>query len=316
MNGFIKKEKSEISNKLAKFTKDAFFEYVLPKIEKECPCVIGKFFVILTSSVAYGIADKYSDIDVFVIFPKHKDYLTYYKKLQTLIDSIEYPSNYYNICDKGIRFEFESFFKSDLEKLINNQSNNNWLNQTEWLLCWFINSVTIYDPNGICERNKKKLQYYPKKIIKFKANNNLLLLLKFRRIMRRMNDSYVFDVYYFKSIKRLMDLIYWCEGLYVPHSKWSFHITAYLETLGEHFHKEVSQILNSDKSSKILLIDKWIKILIDKYSSQLFINKRLKRYIDNGFYIEINKKSLVKSNLYFKDHIGPMKKLDLIFQYL
>ncbi|MBU4369294.1 hypothetical protein KKG58_00850, partial [Patescibacteria group bacterium] len=61
---------------------------------------------------------------------------------------------------------------------------------------------------------------------------------------------------------------------------------------------------------------KWIKILIDKYSSQLFINKRLKRYIDNGFYIEINKKSLVKSNLYFKDHIGPMKKLDLIFQYL
>jgi len=309
-------KRSAISQKLIRFTERAFFEYVLPRIEEKYPATIGKFFVILTSSVAYGIADKYSDLDIFVIFPEHKDYLKYHKKMQSLADSIEYPANYYDICDKGIRFEFESFFKSDILNIVKNQSDKNWLNQTEWLLCWFINSVAIYDPIEVFANIKKKLLFFPKKIVEIKANNGLISVLKYRQILSLTKDKYVFDVYYFKSLKKIMDLIFWSGGLYVPHPKWSFYLSKQVSSLGRRFHQRASLMVNDSEKNKILFIEKWINIIVNKYGDELCVDERLMEYIINEYKHEIEKKYLVNNNFYFENYLDPIKKIDLIFAYL
>ncbi len=309
-------KRSAISQKLIRFTEGAFFEYVLPRIEEKYPATIGKFFVILTSSVAYGIADKYSDLDIFIIFPEHKDYLKYHRKMQSLIDSIEYPANYYDICDKGIRFEFESFLKSDILNIVKNQSDNNWLNQTEWLLCWFINSVAIYDPIEVFANTKKKLLFFPKKIIEIKANNSLISLLKYRQILSLTKDKYVFDVYYFKSLKKIMDLIFWSEEMFVPHPKWSFYLSRYVSSLGRQFYKSASVVLDNNEKNKVLFIEKWINIIVSRCGKKLCMDERLIKYIANEYRYDVRKKYPTDRNFYFKNYLEPIKKIDLIFAYL
>jgi hypothetical protein len=309
-------KKSVISQQLTKFTKEAFFEYVLPKIEKRYPAAIGKFFVILTSSVAYGIADKYSDLDIFVIFPEHSDYLRYHKKLQKLVELIDYPASYYDICDKGIRFEFESFFKSDIQNIVKKQSDENWLNQTEWLLCWFTNSVIIYDPIKVFANIKRKLLFFPKKIVKIKTNNNVISLLKYSEVLFSIRDSYVFDVYYFKSLKKVMDLIFWSNELYVPHPKWSFYLSRYVGSLGRQFHEDASAMLNSDEKNKALFVEKWVNIVINKCGNKLCIDKRFKKYTATKYEYDIKKEYLIKDDIYFKNYLDPIKKIELLFSYL
>ena len=56
------------SDKILKIARDVFYNDIYPAIINKFPELKQKFLVNITSSVAYGTADKFSDLDMFLIF--------------------------------------------------------------------------------------------------------------------------------------------------------------------------------------------------------------------------------------------------------
>jgi len=269
--GMITIKKGNRSAKLIDAADEAFFHFVLPLLKKKYPESLKKFFVNITSSVAYGVADEHSDIDIFILFRNHRDYLKYHKKFDSLIKSIKFPEKFNSLCDKGIRFELESLKKSDISSLFEKQTTYNWLRQTEWLLCWLVNSITIYDPNEWMKDFRQKAGFFPKKILKLKVKSAFVQLLnyirKFKNSINEDQHKYLKEMYFFKCIKKLMDIIYWINNAYTPHPKWQFYILKYLGNNAKEFHKEINSSLMQNYSFKLNIIKKWVvkigKVLVE-----------------------------------------------------
>ena len=116
------------SDKILKIARDVFYNDIYPAIINKFPELKQKFLVNITSSVAYGTADKFSDLDMFLIFYYQKDYIKYAAKLSKFVENLDFP-DHKNSFDKGIRLELESLARSDVSDIIYNpQNRNNWYN--------------------------------------------------------------------------------------------------------------------------------------------------------------------------------------------
>ncbi len=321
--------KTRISIKLTHIIHEVFFYFVLPLIKKECPESLKKFSVNITSSVAYGTADRYSDIDAFILFKDHRDYLRYYKKFNELIKSIKLPKKFNSVCDKGLRFELESLEGSDISDLFKKQTTYNWFKQTEWLLYWLVNSITIYDPNHWMKNFKKRMTFFPDDILKLKIEFTFVILLNYIRkfyisIDENMHD-YIKDKYFYKCIKRLMDIICWINKIYTPHPKWQFRLLKNLDNNSRKFYSEVNTAMSRDYLFKLKAIRKWQrklrKLLIKKSllneiisnikspAQKNILESRLVRYTNlnnNRNYLYYNKK------FYFKNYLLNKNDLNII----
>ena len=297
-----------ISKQLISLTKEAFFDYVLPKIEGEYPESVNKFFVNITSSVAYGVADKHSDIDVFVLFKSHEDYLHFHEKFDELIKSIKFPEKFEGMCDKGMRFEFESLKKSDVLELYTSQSYGNWMNQTEWLLCWLINSVTIYDPSDYITSFKKKMRFFPKKVLKSKVNLSFVSLIKYQKQLAQANllkQPYLSDFYFFKACKCLMDLLYWSDKKYVPHPKWQCFILQFIGKLGKDLYADLNSALHKENSEKLKLINKWTDLLSTFWYNSKVLYRALYIYYTKDYNVNKIKNFKHSEPVFFENYSAP-----------
>jgi hypothetical protein len=243
-----------LSQKLKKIAKKAFFNYVLPAILNELPGLKDKFIVNITSSVAYGMADKYSDIDLFIIFYNQNDYLKYVGKVETIINEIKFPEYYYSICDKGIRFELESLARADVEKILMEPTSlYNWLTLSSWLMYWLINSITIYDPLDIIRPFKKKWGRFPNGIatiklrsLKIKALRNYFSLLR----ELKSHHRYFFIIYYvMKIINAIIDIKFLKKRIYPPHNKWKYIIFNNFSVATDRYL--INEIFNMIKNIKL-----------------------------------------------------------------
>jgi predicted nucleotidyltransferase len=147
---------------LLEATIEAFTTTVLPALREHYPQIVDDILVTVTSSVAYGTADPLSDLDVFIIFRRHNDYLRYGDRVDALIQGLNLNATHAHLCDKGLRFELESLHRADLSNLYRNpRSSHAWAEQTEWLLFWALNSVPIHDPSGMRHRLRETCSWYP-----------------------------------------------------------------------------------------------------------------------------------------------------------
>lgn len=262
-----------VSNKLQRIARRAFYDYVLPMIKKKFPQIEERFLVNITSSVAYGVADQYSDLDLFIIFEYHRDYEQFSKPLEAAINRIEFPKEFYTICDKGVRFELESLRRSDISKIFYNpDSDKVWMHQTDWLMYWFLNAVTIYDPSKLSERFRNGRLFYPDHILESKIYFTILSMWSDYFSLRRKKS--VFNYYslkkVFRILSRALDIYYWFNKSYTPHPKWKYRLAVltkkkynysvvlnYLdEVLNAVVNQDVTKALNDIEE----LINYWEKV--------------------------------------------------------
>ena len=215
------------SKEIEKIAHTAFEKYIYPAIVQNIPEIKDKFIVNITSSVAYGTADKYSDLDMFLIFYEQKDYIRYHKELTTLCSSIQYPDSYYTKFDKGIRIELESLSRADVKNIISHpEKEKNWLGLSGWLMYWFINSITIYDPKGLLTTARKYLSKYPDKIAEIKR---LQIKEENTRIKVSLRKESIYSAFLtFDKIVRLLnayiDYFFLEQSSFIPHPKWKYSI--------------------------------------------------------------------------------------------
>lgn len=152
----------------------AFFDQVLPVLRAELPEIASDVVVLITSSVAYGVADELSDLDVFIVFRREADYRRYATRLARLIEDLQLDETYPDICDKGVRFELESLSRSDVSRVLGHPENlRHWINQGDWLMRWFGSAVPIYDPTGIRARFDRRCRFYPPEVASWRMSGGV-----------------------------------------------------------------------------------------------------------------------------------------------
>jgi len=243
------------SERLIQLSAEVTNNYLLPLIYKKLPEIKDKVCILLTSSPAYGTADKFSDLDLFIIFEKQKDYIRYKEKLENLIKSKPLPNVYKsNIkLDKGIRFEFESLQRSDISKIYYHSSNKlYWVLQTDWLLYWFLNSKIIYDPNNIRKKLYERAKFYPEEILTYKINAALLRIEKYKKLINGFSQTksniygYLTLDILFRMFNQILNIVYWKCKSYSPHPKWKYYL------LSKHTQNQAYIQLIQDINSVIL----------------------------------------------------------------
>ena len=211
------------SDKILKIARDVFYNDIYPAIINKFPELKQKFLVNITSSVAYGTADKFSDLDMFLIFYYQKDYIKYAAKLSKFVENLDFP-DHKNSFDKGIRLELESLARSDVSDIIYNpQNRNNWYNLPDWLMFWFINSVTLHVPKNIILKFKKEWYFYPKQIFDIKLHNLKLKLNKNLKLLQNHFtnfDSFIKFDRFVAYLNAFLDISFLTKKSFVPHCKW------------------------------------------------------------------------------------------------
>lgn len=216
-----------VSEKIIIIAKEVFFEHFLPAIIKNFPELENKFLVNITSSVAYQTADQYSDLDMFLIFYSQSDYRKYSAKIQRIIKQLKI-NDYSDIFDKGVRLEIESLSRAGVSGVIHNpKSRYAWYTLPNWLMYWFVNSITIYDPMDLMGRLRKNKIFYPRDIQYHKILEEQLLQDKNSALCSNYFyplDSYVRFEKFVRYINALLDTAFLVKKSFIPHLKWKEHI--------------------------------------------------------------------------------------------
>lgn len=225
---------SSLSEQLQRVAIQAFYDYVLPMIKRDFPQIEKRFLVNITSSVAFGVADQYSDLDMFIIFEHHRDYEKFAEPLEQAINQIQFPQEFHMICDKGVRFELESLRRSDLSKVFRHYDHSEaWMYQTDWLMHWFVNAITIYDPNNLAKRFKKQCSFYPEHILQSKIYFSILSMWTDYFLLKKKSQDPIFSYYSLKAVFRILsralDVYYWRNSSYTPHPKWKYRLAVLLK---------------------------------------------------------------------------------------
>lgn len=213
------------SIRLRDIATDAWTEHLLPALRRHMPEIIDEVVVTITSSVAYGTADEHSDLDVFVIFRRERDYARYADQLQKLIERLDLDAVYGAVCDKGVRFELESLQRSDLSGLFYHPERaRTWHRQTEWLLFWFLQSIPIHDPGGIHARLSRRAGHWPPPVLAARRESAQTKIVSWARTSRRQlaatGAGYVAVRAAGRAATAGLDLAYLTAGRFGPHPKW------------------------------------------------------------------------------------------------
>lgn len=270
MKNFVSSRKYDInSSELIKVATCYFEKHIKPEMEKNFPEIFDYAGVQITSSVAYGFADKYSDLDMFLIFEEHDKYLFYNESIEDLIKGIKVPENLNSVCDKGMRLEIESLRKSGLEELVKNTHDVNlWLKQEEWLLYWFTNAITLSDKTCWITKLKSQLKFFPEEILNIKYCNACDdLMVRYSKLKEYENkNDFWSKVSYQKSLLHctylLMKLFYWNNTSYIPHAKWIYKGLAVISREGEKLAQDLLDTLTNKLG--ISCLEPWINKFINK----------------------------------------------------
>lgn len=203
----------------------AFFDQVLPAIRSELPEIAEEIVVLITSSVAYGVADELSDLDVFIVFRRERDYSRYATRLTRLIEEIELDERYPDVCDKGVRFELESLSRSDVRRVLSDPENGrHWMAQCDWLMHWFGSALPIYDPGRIRARFDRRCSFYPPEVASWRAAGNAFRTwrhaLTATRLLSDTGISFLAVRQLWRSMTTALDLAYLRGHRFGPHPKW------------------------------------------------------------------------------------------------
>jgi hypothetical protein len=214
------------SRRLRDVATRAFYDYVLPEVRARMPHIADSIVVSITSSVAYGVADAYSDLDVFITFLRHRDYVRYASGLSELIDGLRWPDWYATVCDKGVRFELESLSRSDIARTYRSPHRPDyWMEQTDWLMSWFGSGIPIYDPSRIRERFDRRCRFYPPRIANWRLRGARIRVVKASRRTSELlaaNPDLTFEAARsaWRAVTAALDAAYLVGGSYGPHPKW------------------------------------------------------------------------------------------------
>lgn len=203
----------------------AFFDQVLPAVHAELPQVASKITVLITSSVAYGVADELSDLDVFIVFHREADYRQHAVRLARLIEELRLDDRYPDVCDKGVRFELESLSRSDVRSVFSHpESPRHWMRQTDWLMHWFGSALPIYDPAGIRMRFDRRCSFYPPQVASWRTASGAFRswrhALTASRALSEAGLSFLVVRQLWRSMTTALDLAYLRGHSYGPHPKW------------------------------------------------------------------------------------------------
>ena len=212
---------------LAELARHAFFEHVLPALRTELPELVHRIIVTVGSSVAYGLADRHSDLDCFIIFIFGRDYALYAARVDRLIRSLPFPRWYSTVCDKGVRFELESLARSDISRIYRHPGNaTSWLRQTDWLMHWFGRGLVIYDPTNVMRRFNEACGAYPADVAGVKCRRAMIKArILYSRLSRdRVNKhgSLVWLGRVWRVLNAALDMSYWSAREFSPHPKWKY----------------------------------------------------------------------------------------------
>ncbi|WP_329562080.1 hypothetical protein [Kitasatospora sp. NBC_01266] len=213
------------SLRLRETATQALRDHLLPAIRTHLPEIENRISVNITSSVAYGAADEHSDLDVFVMFERERDYAQHASGLQKLIDNLHLDALYGAVCDKGMRFEIESLARADLSAIYHHSERpEHWHRQSEWLLSWFLDSHPIHDPSGIHARLQQRAGRWPDGILLARQDDALTRISAWtgtaRRFLVDQGPSFVAVRSAYRAATASLELAYLQAGLYAPHPKW------------------------------------------------------------------------------------------------
>ncbi|WP_042369534.1 DUF4037 domain-containing protein [Streptacidiphilus neutrinimicus] len=204
---------------------DAFQRHVLPAIRTRLPGVEDLLTATVTSSVAYGAADQHSDLDVFLVFRRERDYREHAAALGSLIDGLRLDELYGDICDKGMRFEIESLPRADLSRLYHHPENpETWHQQSEWLLAWFLDSSPLHDPAGVHARMRRLAGAWPPDVLAARQDEAWTRITTWTatalRLLKRDGTTYPAVRAAFRAATAGLEAAYLRAGRFAPHPKW------------------------------------------------------------------------------------------------
>ncbi|MEY9967544.1 hypothetical protein ABIA33_005615 [Streptacidiphilus sp. MAP12-16] len=221
------------SQRLRQAATEAFHQHLLPAIRNHLPQVEPLITATITSSVAYGTADQYSDLDVFLIFRRESDYRQHASALAKLVESLGLEQLYGGICDKGMRFEIESLPRADLAGLFHHPERpENWHRQTEWLLAWFLDSHPVHDPAGVHSAFHRRAGRWPRAVLAERQDDAWTRITTWtataRRLLAEQGPTYPAVRAAYRAATAGLEAAYLRAERFAPHPKWR---EAYANTL-------------------------------------------------------------------------------------
>jgi hypothetical protein len=103
-------KKSDKSLDLLRVSDEYFQKILHPYLVEHFPQIMDHTTIIVSSSVAYGLADGLSDLDLFVLLSQN-DYDTYRYALEGELAAVEkaMPDELKKVCDRGARSQIVTF---------------------------------------------------------------------------------------------------------------------------------------------------------------------------------------------------------------
>lgn len=246
---------------------------------KKYPYFKNKISVIIVGSVANSSYDKYSDIDLDVLFEKVDDF----DKLLSCIKEYKKELRKDNI---PIQIHIPKTYAAANEQLMN------W--EKDGMLREYSKALIVLDPKDRFKKMQKIYRWYPKEIFKekllwlfaeiiFEYEERYLIAIK-------RKDDYFGEVIKLKILKYLFTILLMVNKKYPAFDKHLMNDIKNIKNLPVGFLKMSQKIL---KSHNLLKNDKYLKEIIAMVESLLINSKFIKRE-NKQYWISLRPKHVVE----------------------
>jgi len=265
---FYNKDRVTITKLLRRWCEEVMFSD-FPQLEKKCS-------VLLSGSVAINHYDKYSDIDIAVIFHQDRDWKKYKWKILS-----KYKWGDSEIVDSPVSFHGMNIrslaqVKTEMESY-----------KVDWRMHEYISAELIYDTNKTFEKLRRRFRWYPVKVYKSKLNwlfaeSNFQLYDRYFSSLKRRNEFHCAAVKT-KIIRLLANAILLGAKQFPSQDK---HLLNRLKSLDKRSAVIIRIIMRllriSDIKKSAVLLEKLLKLV-----ERELLRKKLILKKDNQYWIDL-----------------------------
>lgn len=260
MKKFHTKSSKQIAEIVQVFLEEDFFS--------RYPYLENKISIIIVGSIATSNYDKYSDIDLDVLFSNEKDF-------KSLLEIIMQYKKELRVKNIPIQIHRPKTYKKIIESL------NNWDKDT--LLREYSQAIIVSDPQNHFKSIQDKYQWYPKVIFTEKLQwlfAEMIFEYEERYLITvKRKDPYFSEVVKMKILKYLFSILLMSNQKYPAFDKHLYQDVKKIKTLPNEFIKIANKLLRSHNLSKN---ENYLKEAVELVESYLiekrFIKKETRQY--------------------------------------
>lgn len=211
-----------------KIAKQAFKDIIRPYLQHHHPELIEKSFFAVCSSVAYGLADEYSDIDTILIIPEEEYNVRETEWVNWAFGDPEIAT-FRQRTKKDLRIGISTWHREDIGVLFDGQGS--WDDFYNDHLHWVQNLIPIYDPCDQMQIISDSLARMPQGFAERAADRYAGQLEDIRCNLGRLSaptQKRFVGLLSYSIVNRALPLLFHRENVPLPFHKWQWALAKHL----------------------------------------------------------------------------------------